>query len=263
MKQTSKSYQMKQQKFTIDGSKGKLSCIMTYPEKDDQKYPIAILMHGFMANKRLEPLKSIAKALSEAGVASLRFDFNGHGRSEGRFCEMNVLNEIEDAEKVYAYVRSLPEVTKIGLLGHSQGGVVAGMIAGRHAGTGSEPACIVQLAAAAVLRDDALNGVLMNKKYDPANPPEKLNVMFHKVGQSYFKVAQTLPIYEESSKYTGPVCLIHGTEDSIVPCSYSERYHELYADSELHILENETHFLNKRRKEVIQKSCDFLAKYLY
>ena len=254
---------IKTEKFNIEGSKGSLSCIMTYPSDGAlTRYPVAVLMHGFMANKRLEPLKSIAAALSRAGIASVRFDFNGHGKSDGKFSEMTVLNELEDARKVYAYVQSLPQTTGIGLLGHSQGGVVAGMLAGSLAGSSDAPACVVQLAPAAVLRDDALNGVLMGRKYDPENPPETLRVMFHKVGRNFFTVAQTLPIYEESSRYGGPVCLIHGTLDKIVPVRYSEQYHELYSDSELHILEKETHFLNKKRREVVELSCSFMKRHL-
>lgn len=254
---------MKSINFNLEGSMGALSCVFTYPSNTEQKsFPVAILMHGFMANKRLEPLKSISKKLSALGIASIRFDFNGHGKSDGKFSDMTVLNEIEDAKKVFSYVRSLPETSKIGFLGHSQGGVVAGMLAGQLAGTGSEPSCLVQLAPAAVLKDDALNGVLMNKKYDPKNPPEILRVMFHKVGKQYFTVAQTLPIYEESAKYDGPVCLIHGTNDKIVPLEYGKRYKAVYHNCELHVIEKENHFLSKHRSEIIDLSCSFLAKYL-
>lgn len=254
---------MKTTCFELEGSKGSLSCVFTYPSAEGlTSFPVAILMHGFMANKKLEPLISISKKLSTMGIASVRFDFNGHGSSEGKFSEMTVLNEIEDARKVYSYVRSLPQTSELGFLGHSQGGVVAGMLAGQLAGTASEPACLVQLAPAAVLKDDALNGVLMNKKYDPQNPPETLRVLFHKVGRQYFTVAQTLPIYEESARYCGPVCLIHGTDDKIVPVGYSERYNAVYNNSELHIIDNETHFLNKHRPEIIDLSCSFLAKHL-
>ena len=217
-------------------------------------------MHGFMANKRLEPLKSIAASLQAVGIASLRFDFDGHGRSDGRFTDMTVLTEIADARAVYDYVRTLDFVDKVAFLGHSQGGVVAGMLA---AELGAEKVCcVVQLAAAAVLKDDALNGVLMGKHYDPVNPPETLRVFFHKVGRDYFTVAQKLPIYETSTRYTGPVLLIHGTKDKIVPFSYSERYHEGYADSQLHLLDGENHFLSKCRKQVIALSVDFLRKNL-
>ncbi len=151
-------------------------------------------------------------------------------------------------------------MSKIAFLGHSQGGVVAGMLAGE-LGAG-EVTALVQLAPAAVLKDDALNGVLMGKTYDPANPPEKLRVFFHTVGKCYFQVAQKLPIYETSAKYDGPVCLIHGTEDKIVPYRYSEQYDAGYKNSVLHILEGENHFLSKRRPEVISLSVEFLKDKL-
>lgn len=249
------------EKLKIKGPYGMLSAVLGKPElAAGGKCPVVILMHGFMSNKNLEPLKSISRVLEESGIATLRFDFDGHGRSDGRFSDMTVLKEIEDAKAVYEYVAGLGFAGKIALLGHSQGGVVAGMLAGQ---LGAEKvACVVQLSAAAVLRDDALNGVLMGKHYDPKNPPEFLRVLFHKVGRGYFQVAQALPIYEASAAYEGPVCLVHGKEDKIVPHSYSERYHSCYKNSELHLLDGENHVLGKRRKEVVAISSDFLKKNL-
>lgn len=240
----------------IPTPKGKLSALLQKPE-NVSRCPLVILMHGFMSNKKLEPLKSIACELERRGVASLRFDFDGHGKSYGKFCDMTVLNELEDAKAVYEYARNLPFVSEISLLGHSQGGVVAGMLGGE---LKEKIKSIVQLSPAAVLRDDALNGVLMGRHYDPRNPPERLFVMFHWVGKNYFTVAQTLPIYETSARYEGPVCLIHGTKDRIVPFSYSEKYHEVYKNSELHLIDGENHILSKHRKEVIAISVDFLCK---
>ena len=85
-------------KLQLTGDKGRISAILQRPELSvGQKCPLVILMHGFMANKALQPIKGIAKVLEAEGIASLRFDFDGHGRSEGRFCEMTVLTEIADA----------------------------------------------------------------------------------------------------------------------------------------------------------------------
>ena len=249
------------QKIEIQGPKGKLSAIINKPElAAGEKCPMVILMHGFLSNKKLEPLKTIAKELEAAGIAALRFDFDAHGKSDGKFYEMTVETELADSMAVYEYALGLDYVSKIAFTGHSQGGVVAGMTAGK---LGSDKiACLVQLSAAAVLKDDALNGVLMGKHYDPKNPPEILKVFFHKVGRCYFTVAQTLPIFETSSAYDGPVCLIHGKEDTIVPYSYSEHYHELYKNSELHLFEGENHILSKKRAEIIAMTVDFLKKNL-
>ena len=165
------------EKISIQG-KGKLSAYLQKP-CTDYRGPIAVLMHGFMANKKLEPLKSIANELESRGIASLRFDFDGHGESEGRFRDMTVRTELDDARRVIDYVRRAGAYDSIALVGHSQGGVVAGMIAGE---LGDEIKALVQLAPAAVLKDDALQGVLMGKHYDPSNPPETLTVFFHRVG---------------------------------------------------------------------------------
>ena len=86
------------EKISIQG-KGKLSAYIQKPHAD-YRGPIAVLMHGFMANKKLEPLKSVAKELENRGIASLRFDFDGHGESEGRFRDMTVLTELDDARHV-------------------------------------------------------------------------------------------------------------------------------------------------------------------
>ena len=245
------------EKISIQG-KGRLSAYLQKP-RADYRGPIAVLMHGFMANKKLEPLKSIANDLESRGIASLRFDFDGHGESEGRFRDMTVLTELDDARHVIDYVRRAGAYDSIALVGHSQGGVVAGMIAGE---LGEEVKALVQLAPAAVLKDDALQGVLMGKHYDPSNPPETLTVFFHRVGKGYFLAAQSLPIYEQSSLYQGPVLLIHGTKDKIVPHSYSEKYDHVYSNSQLQLYEGENHFLSKCRKAIVRQTVDFLAENL-
>ena len=245
------------EKISIQG-KGRLSAYLQKPYAD-YRGPIAVLMHGFMANKKLEPLKSIANELESRGIASLRFDFDGHGESEGRFRDMTVLTELDDARRVIDFVRQAGVYDSIALVGHSQGGVVAGMIAGE---LGDEIKAVVQLAPAAVLKDDALQGVLMGRHYDPSNPPETLTVFFHRVGKGYFLAAQSLPIYEQSSLYQGPVLLIHGTKDKIVPHSYSEKYDQVYSNSQLQLYEGENHFLSKCREAIVRQTVDFLAENL-
>ena len=254
------------EKLSIPGGHGMLNALLRKPElAEGQKCPLVVLMHGFMANLKLEPLKTIGAMLEQHGIASLAFDFNGHGKSEGRFRDMNVFTELDDALMVYDYVRALPFVDKIAFCGHSQGGVVAGMTAamlGDDENGNPKVTCIAQLAPAAVLHDDALNGVLMGRHYDPKNPPEKLWVLFHWVGKCYFDCAQKIDIYGVSKDYRGPVCLVHGTDDSIVPHSYGEKYIEVYHDSELHLLEGENHFMSKRRQEVWDISVNFLVEHL-
>lgn len=233
-------------KYAVNGPLGGIATTITIPNGFDpinEKCPMAILMHGFMAQKRWKPISSIAKSLAESGIASISFDFEAHGQSEGKFIEMTLSNEISDARAILEYTRSLPYVSRIYFVGHSQGGVVAGMLAGQLAELGCPPDAMVLLAPAAVLKDDAIKGQCMNARYDASNPPEYVNVMFHKLGRKFILEAQNMPIYETSAKYSGPVCIIHGSNDKIVPLSYSDHYHRIYTNSEYHIIEKESHML--------------------
>lgn len=253
----------RKEKYVVFGAQGGISTKITLPDgfnPETDKCPMAILMHGFISNKKMHPVPMLADGLAKEGVASICFDFNAHGKSEGEFINMTITSEIEDAKAVFNYVNSLPYVTKTILVGHSQGGVIAGMLAGELENVSDKPVCVVQLAPAAVLKDDALAGQCMGKKYDAANPPEYVNVMFHKLGRKFILTAQTLPVYEVSSKYSGKVCLIHGRRDKIVPYQYSEKYHELYSDSELHLLEDEGHFMNTDKNKIMSLVTDFIKR---
>ena len=249
------------QEVTINGDHGKLSAVIQRPE-NKSKYPLVILCHGFTADKENALITTLADELEAVGIASIRFDFNGHGKSEGRFQDMTVLNEIEDAKKVYEYVSTLPEVTSISIAGHSQGGVVTSMVAGQ-LGT-DKVKCIALLAPAAVLREDAIRGMLQDVQYDSLNPPEYILIKSphgdFKVGRNYVKVAQTLPIYETAIAFQGPACLIHGTGDIVVPYTYSLRYAHTYTNSELHLLPAFDHGFTQDVKKAAKIAADFFVR---
>lgn len=220
---------------------------------------MVILMHGFMSDKQDRVISAIASRLREMNIAYIRFDFNGHGASDGDFQDMTVLNEIEDAKKVYEYARSLDFVGDIALFGHSQGGVVASMLAGE-LGSG-EIGRLVLMAPATVLKDNALNGIMFNTRFDPEDLPEYVTVYGHRVGREYLQTAQTLPIYETALQYGGPVCVIHGKEDNIVPYSYGVRYSDGYQNAELHLLDGEDHAFSHHLDEAADIAVRFLSDW--
>ena len=251
--------------LSIDGSHGKLSAVIQRPEmKDGEKCMMVMILHGFTGNKNEKLLTTLADALEAKNIASVRFDFNGHGESEGKFEEMTVLNEIEDAKKVFEFVKGFEYVSDVSVAGHSQGGVVTSMLAGELGRDNVKK--IVLLAPAAVLREDAIRGVLQNIQYDPINPPEYIDLKSphgtFRLGREYVKVAQTLPIYETAINYQGPACLIHGTGDTTVPYTYSLRYGRIYADSELHLLPKFDHSFTQDVEKTARIAADYLIKRL-
>jgi len=145
--------------LTLTGSKGKLDAVMQRPSQDPS--PLVIICHGFTGKKDDEFIKMLADSAVSHGMAALRFDFNGHGKSEGEFVDMTVPNEIEDLQCVVRQMRRLPWVGDICLVGHSQGGVVCAMTAGK---MGRDTISrLALLAPAGVLRDDAIRGNVFGK----------------------------------------------------------------------------------------------------
>ena len=207
-------------------------------------------------------LEIIADKLEAQGIASIRFDFNGHGESEGECWQHTVPNEIEDALKVYEYVRDLRYVSTVSVLGHSQGGVVASMVAGK---LGADIKAAVLMAPAAVLRDDAIRGSTMGATYDPLNLQGDYIEMFggrQKLGTEYIRTAFTLPIYETAANYKGPLCVIHGTGDRVVPYTYGVRYTEQSPNAELYILHGEDHGFMKDMDRATEIAVEFLKRIL-
>ena len=253
----------KTEKVAIQGSVGKLAAVVQTPDGlvEGQKCPVVIMMHGFMGNKDGMLEKLTADKLAQNGIATVKFDFNGHGESEGEFSGMTVPNEIEDAKLVYEYVKSLPFAGDIALTGHSQGGVVASMTAGDLGADGVK--CVVLLAPAAVLRDDAIRGSTMGARYNPLDPPASVQLFPGKnLGGEYIRTAFSLPIYETAKKYTGPACIIHGTGDQVVPYTYGERYHYIWPGSELHIIPAADHMFSKDMQKAVDLMVAFLLRNL-
>lgn len=113
---------------------------LSLPSKEGS-FPVAILITGSGPQNRDEeimghkPFLVIADYLTRNGIAVLRYDDRGVGLSEGDFSGATTLDFAEDAESAIVYVKSRKEidVKKIGLIGHSEGAIVASIVASRSA----------------------------------------------------------------------------------------------------------------------------------
>ena len=78
-----------------------------------------------------------------------------------------------------------------------------------------------------------------------------------------FSSKNIVPIPAMAKEYTGPVRLIHGSKDSIVPMSCSEKFVETYTqDAELIVVEGENHMITKKLKRVVSHAVSFFASQL-
>ena len=224
----------KGERVSIDGDHGKLAALIQKPElKAGEQCPMVIFCHGFSGTKDGPMFELICDTLQAHGIASIRFDFNGHGQSEGEFKDMTVPNEIEDAKKVVEYVSSLPYVNDLAIAGHSQGGVVAAMTAGELSEALGQPAF-----KAVALMAELFGGL--------------------KLGGNYIRTAFNLPIYETAAKYQGPAIIVHGNGDRVVPYTYGERFHQIWPGSAYYMQEYFDHGFSQN----IYRSTDLVAQFL-
>ncbi|MCW8093088.1 alpha/beta hydrolase family protein [Alteromonas sp. ASW11-130] len=110
---------------------------LTLPATSNKRNPAAILLHGTGCWNRDQVIYGhkffmvIADYLTRNGITVLRYDKRGCGQSKGEFSEASLDSFIEDADGAVNYLLSRNEIKKqcIGLIGHSEGGLVAPMAA--------------------------------------------------------------------------------------------------------------------------------------
>lgn len=118
----------------IDGIK--LAGTLTYP-KNGKSFPAVVLISGSGPQNRNEellghkPFLVLADHLTRNGYAVLRFDDRGVGESEGDFKAATSEDFAKDVLAAVEFLKTREEINqnKIGLMGHSEGGVIAPMAA--------------------------------------------------------------------------------------------------------------------------------------
>jgi uncharacterized protein len=188
---------------TITRADTELVGTLVVPELEaGERVPVAILMHGFRSGREELHLVRTAEKLAAQGIASVRFDFTGHGLSDGEIAAFDdqARIELDDARAIDTYTRALPFVDGVSLVGYSLGGLVAASTAGEI----GEVDSVVLLAPA---------------------PP----------------YGTALPVYDTASAYDGPVLILQGDADELIPVQVAERYAAAFEGAELRILPHENH----------------------
>ncbi|MCC6245401.1 MAG: alpha/beta fold hydrolase [Gemmatimonadaceae bacterium] len=104
------------------------------------RWPVALLLSGSGPQDRdgqradlpgYAPLREIANALAQRGIATLRMDDRGIGQSTGSFLGATTLDFAKDAAAAVRWLRAQPEVRaeRIVLVGHSEGALVSMLVA--------------------------------------------------------------------------------------------------------------------------------------
>jgi len=220
---------------TIKKKNGALRGMIHIPDQGEGPYPGVILYHGFVGN-RMEPsflFVRFSRLLMANGIASVRFDFLGSGESDGDFEEMTLSSEIEDALDILEFFTGRPKIDRqrIFLLGLSMGGSIAGYVAASKENKGSKGTDfkgLILWAAAGEMKELAREHSSADKSLPTNNPLDRKGL---KLGLNFINDIENLEIMKVTSRYRGPVLIVHGSEDETVPPEVALKYKEMLSGS--------------------------------
>ncbi len=141
--------------FTSDdhGKKIQMSGTLVTPQGDGP-FPCLIMVSGSGPQNRNEelmghqPFAVISDALAKKGWATFRYDDRGVAQSEGNFSKATTIDFALDANLAWTMISQYPRIDskRVGLLGHSEGGLVAPIVAAEN----KDVYCIVSMAGPGV-----------------------------------------------------------------------------------------------------------------
>ena len=132
-------YPYREEEVMIDSAAGvKLAGTLSLPNGKGP-FPAAVLITGSGAQDRDEtilghkPFAVIADRLTRDGIAVLRVDDRGFGKSTGDFAKATTRDFADDAAANVAFLRGRADIDskRIGLIGHSEGGLIAPIVAAK------------------------------------------------------------------------------------------------------------------------------------
>jgi hypothetical protein len=161
-----KPYSYYSEGVTFENKKAGISLAgtLTLPKKKGV-FPVVILISGSGPQNRDEellghkPFLVLSDFLTKNGIAVLRYDDRGTALSKGDFKTATSADFATDVESAIAYLKTRKEINKnkIGLLGHSEGGLIAPMVASK-----SKDVAFIVLLAGIGMQGDSL--LLLQKK---------------------------------------------------------------------------------------------------
>ncbi len=179
--------------------------------------PVVVLVHGWGSNRaRMLPN---ARFLHAAGFHTLMFDVRGHGENQPETLPISGGEFGADSAAAVASMRARADVTSIGILGHSMGAVGAVLAAA------AEPDVSAVVATAV----PAHPRLLTRRTFELAGlpiPGPVAHPLAWLTMQVYLRPrghrATRVNALRAIRRYPGPLLVVHGTDDEVVPARHSE-----------------------------------------
>lgn len=231
--------------------------IIEAPNSKTSNLPLVLMCHGFTGN-HIEVgriFTDCSRELVKHGICTVRFDYYGHGNSDGLFEDFSISKAIEDALGVYEYIVENVKPLRIGLLGLSLGGLIALSI-----GAIKGVSTIVLWSSVGPSWLKGLVSELLKKGNEYVNLYGSWRIKRRNL-EEIMKVNME----EFLPKVRVPTLLIYAADDNVTPLNNAtEIYCKLTCKKELFIIEKGGHGFNDpvSKKRVIEKTIDWFIKHL-
>ena len=227
-------------KIFFKNSKGNKLCgILSNPTSQKEK-PIIILCHGFSTSKGGRTYVRLEEILNDSGISVFRFDFFGHGESEGKFEEITTFEAVDDIQNAIKFLKE-SGYKKIGLVGSSFGGMASIIEAGK-----TDELYVLALKSPV---SDYI-GLIHTREDEQEIKKWKekgfiditgVDAEIRKLKYSFYEEAEKIKAYESAQKIKIPALIVHGDEDETVPIEQSKRTANLIENCRLEVIEGGDH----------------------
>jgi uncharacterized protein len=187
----------------------------------------AVLVHGGGVTRHEGGFFArLASALAEAGVASLRFDFRGHGESEGRQEDLTISGVVNDIRSAVEHLRAEVTSTQVNVIGTSFGGGIAAYYAYRYPGQVERLILFNPLLNykkrfiddKPYWTDDHIDGEAGRELARDGSLPHSPTF---KLGRALLNEVFYIQPHLAIRQVTVPTLIVHGTRDTFVPVDSS------------------------------------------
>ena len=250
----------------------KLCGILSKAKNPLFKNKCIVLCHGITVDKNESNnvFGILAKALNNVGFDVFRFDFRGHGESEGNSIDLTIAGEEKDLEAAVAFLKDKGYL-EFGILGASFGGGAVCYYSSKHQDTVKA----VILMNSVIDYAENLNPTLpWTKKYWGKAAFEKIDKFGYteigskkfKIGKEFVKDIKTLKPWIEALRLKIPVLFVHGDKDTYVSYNDSVKYSKMLENPQLVTIKGGEHgFSNSKEHLALAKKAiiDFFLKNLF